>query len=76
MPGQRRKGIERISVTLDEELLAEVEARAVAEGRDRLALFREALAEYLAKQKPAAAKAVAKPAAKAAAKPKAGPRRR
>ncbi|MGC4013398.1 MAG: ribbon-helix-helix domain-containing protein [Luteolibacter sp.] len=50
MANSRKAGITRISVTLEEQLLADLQARADQEGVDRLAIIRAALKEHLAKQ--------------------------
>lgn len=51
MSNQRKKGIVRVTVTLPDEMLAEVERVAEATGKDRLALIRAAITRYL-KQTP------------------------
>jgi metal-responsive CopG/Arc/MetJ family transcriptional regulator len=47
MANQRKKGVERVTLTIPDELLAQLEAEAEARGIDRLALMREALRGYL-----------------------------
>ena len=49
MPGARGKNIARISVTMEDQLLADLEALAASDGRDRLQIIRDALKEHLAK---------------------------
>lgn len=62
MANQRKKGIERVTLTLPDEMLARIEADAVEQGKDRLALMREVLADYLAaKHTPTTRKRGAKP---------------
>jgi metal-responsive CopG/Arc/MetJ family transcriptional regulator len=56
MANQRKKGIERLTLTLPDELLASLEADASARGVDRLALLREILADYLNTQHPKSTK--------------------
>jgi predicted DNA binding CopG/RHH family protein len=48
MANQRKQGIERITLTIPNELLSRVELDAEARGLDRLALMREAVEFYLA----------------------------
>lgn len=47
MANQRKKGIERITLTIPDELLARLEQDAEARGIDRLTLMREAVEHYL-----------------------------
>lgn len=46
MPNRRKQSIQRITLTLPENMLAKVEAEAAARGIDRLALMREMLESY------------------------------
>lgn len=48
MANQRKKGIERVTLTLPDELLQQIQSEAQRLGRDRLSLMREILAEHLA----------------------------
>lgn len=50
MANQRKQGIERITLTIPNELLSRVERDAEARGMDRLALMREAVEFYLAQK--------------------------
>lgn len=52
MANQRKKGIERITLTIPDEMLARLEEHAEERGMDRLALMREALRSYLATPRP------------------------
>jgi len=47
MANQRKKGIERVTLTLPDEMLALIEAEATRLGTDRLALMREILNAHL-----------------------------
>jgi metal-responsive CopG/Arc/MetJ family transcriptional regulator len=47
MANQRGKNIKRISLTLPDELLARVEQEVQKTGRDRLAVIRDAIRDYL-----------------------------
>jgi hypothetical protein len=47
MANQRKKGIERVTLTLPDEMLRLLEAEAERLGKDRLALMREVLAQHL-----------------------------
>ena len=47
MANQRKAGIERVTLTLPDELLRAAEAEAAKQGIDRLALLRQALSSYL-----------------------------
>lgn len=47
MANQRKKGIERVTLTLPDELLEQIESEAERLGKDRLSLMREILAGYL-----------------------------
>lgn len=47
MANQRKKGIERITLTIPDELLSRLEQDAAARNIDRLALMREAVEQYL-----------------------------
>lgn len=72
MANQRKQGIERITLTLPDAMLARLEAEAESRGIDRLAIMREAIAQHLgaaALPRPTSAKRAAKPkpAAKEAA---------
>jgi len=61
MANQRKKGVERVTLTIPDELLAQLEAEAEARGIDRLALMREALRGYLTEgQRPTSKKRGAK----------------
>lgn len=51
MANQRKKGVSRVTLTIPDELLERAEAEAEQLGTDRLAIIREAIANYLA-QKP------------------------
>lgn len=68
MANQRKQGIERITLTIPDEMLARLEEQAEERGIDRLALMREALRSYLAAPHPTSATRAAK------AKPKARPK--
>lgn len=50
MPGKRRKGVVRVSLTLEETLLTEIEKAAEASDEDRLQFIREAIRSHLAKK--------------------------
>lgn len=52
MANQRRKGVERITLTIDATLLQAAEKEAALRGVDRLAVIREALAERLTPAQP------------------------
>lgn len=54
MANKRREGIERVTLTLPDEMLLKIEADAAKRGIDRLALMREALTDYLASKSPKA----------------------
>lgn len=60
MANQRKKGVERVTLTIPDEMLAQIEAEAEAQGVDRLSLMREALKAYLASQRPTSKKRGAK----------------
>lgn len=60
MANQRKKGIERLTLTLPDELLANLEEEAMKKGVDRLALLREILASYLKPQESKSSKRGAK----------------
>lgn len=47
MANQRKKGVERVTLTIPEEMLTRLEQQAEEQGIDRLALMREALRTYL-----------------------------
>jgi len=47
MANQRKKGVERITLTIPDELLEKAEREAELRGVDRLAIVREAIAAYL-----------------------------
>jgi metal-responsive CopG/Arc/MetJ family transcriptional regulator len=47
MANQRKKGIERVTLTLPDELLAKAEQEATRRGIDRLSVIREAIQLYL-----------------------------
>lgn len=49
MPNRRRQSIQRVTITLPEDMLAKVETEAAARGIDRLALMREMLESYLSR---------------------------
>ena len=75
MANQRKAGVERVTLTIHEDLLKAVEAEASKQGIDRLVVLREALKSYLGYKEPPQAKAAvssggkkAKKAAKAAKK--------
>ena len=51
MANQRKQGIERITLTIPDELLSRLEQDAAARGIDRLALMREAVEHYLQTRK-------------------------
>lgn len=67
MANQRKQGIERVTLTLPSDLLAQIEAEAEAKGVDRLALMREVLGAYLSVPPPTSASTGAKPSKKKAA---------
>jgi len=53
MANQRKKGIERVTLTLPDEMLKRLESEAESSGKDRLALMREIIGDYLlASQRP------------------------
>ena len=54
MANQRKKGIERVTLTLPDEMLEAIERKAASRGTDRLALMREVLSDYLTTQSPKA----------------------
>ncbi|SKA84788.1 Ribbon-helix-helix protein, copG family [Prosthecobacter debontii] len=60
MANQRKKGIERVTLTLPDELLREIEAEAEELGVDRLALMRTILANRKASPRPTSKKRGAK----------------
>lgn len=60
MANQRKKGVERVTLTIPDELLAQLEAEAEALGKDRLSVIREALRIYLTHQRPTSTKRGAK----------------
>lgn len=47
MANQRKQGIERITLTIPNEMLSRLEQDAKARGIDRLAFMREAVEHYL-----------------------------
>lgn len=51
MANQRKQGIERITLTIPNEMLSRLERDAEARGIDRLALMREAVEHYLQNHK-------------------------
>jgi metal-responsive CopG/Arc/MetJ family transcriptional regulator len=51
MANQRKKGVERVTLTIPDDMLARLESDAEQRGIDRLALMREVLDSYL-KQRP------------------------
>lgn len=54
MANQRKKGVERVTLTIPDEMLARLEGEAERRGIDRLALMREVLDTYLVTQTPKA----------------------
>ena len=71
MANQRKAGVERITLTLTDDLLRAAEAQASRQGVDRLVLVRDALKSYIGYKEPKAKPAAAKSGAKAAKKAKA-----
>jgi hypothetical protein len=61
MANQRKKGIERVTLTMPDEMLNRLETEALRLGKDRLALMREVLAAYLNPQLPKSSSSGAKP---------------
>lgn len=51
MANQRKAGVARITVTLTEDILAQLENEAEAKGVDRLKIVREAVIAYLESQR-------------------------
>jgi metal-responsive CopG/Arc/MetJ family transcriptional regulator len=47
MANKRRKGVERVTLTIPDEMLALIEEDAERRGIDRLAVMREAINSYL-----------------------------
>jgi predicted DNA binding CopG/RHH family protein len=56
MPGQRKKGIVRISLTLTEEQLEAAKEEAGRRGVDRLVVIREAIVEHVKRRRSVAPK--------------------
>ena len=50
-PNKRAENIKRVTVTIDDELLRELEASCAAQGKNRLDVIREAIATFLKNQK-------------------------
>ena len=50
MPNKRADNIKRVTITIDDELLRELEAECKRAGNNRLEVIREAIAAYIQKK--------------------------
>ena len=70
MANQRKAGVERVTLTIPDDLLRAAEAEAARQGVDRLAFMREAIRTFvtpqgaLVREEPAPAARALKPAAR------------
>lgn len=51
MANKRKAGIERVTLTLPDELLRELEEQAALRGMDRLALIRDVMSQFIDSKK-------------------------
>lgn len=51
MPNKRADNIKRVTITIDDELLRQLEAECKRSGANRLEIIREAIATHVKKQK-------------------------
>lgn len=51
MPNKRADNIKRVTITIDDELLRQLEAECKRSGANRLEVIREAIAAHVKKQK-------------------------